>query len=101
MKESGITYILQSLTRNHKVLLQYLAEFQLENKKAKGLTFDDLYHHCISDMIVNSNRALKNMLKELKDHELISQKISNDGREYIKLTVSDRILNQLAENSFN
>lgn len=94
LKESGITYILQSLTRNHKSLLQYLAQFQLENKKKKGLTFDDLFQHCRSCMIANSNQALTNMLKELTDHELISQK---NG---IKLTVSERMLHLLAENSF-
>lgn len=101
LKESGIVYILQSLTPNHRELLQFLAEYQLNSKKTKGIIYIDLYQHCRDEMIVNSDRALKNMLHELQDHELLSHSSSHDGKEYIYLTVSQQMLEKLANNFFD
>ena len=77
----GTSNVLQSLTPNHRGILRLLAEYQLgEGKGSRGLDFFEFLSRCQSEMLAHRDVALRNILTELRDHELVSTRRSKTGQ---------------------
>ena len=56
------------------------------------MDFFTLYEACRDEMIVNTDQALKNLLRELKDHEIVIIKKGNNNKEYLHLNLTEGII---------
>ncbi|GBG30072.1 Origin recognition complex subunit 2 [Hondaea fermentalgiana] len=91
----GAAFVLSSLTPNHISVLEVLADTQLEITEASaaagstslpGMEFADLLNVCRDQMFVSTERALRSLLVEFKDHSILGTRLSPDGKELLYLT---------------
>lgn len=89
---SGISYVLRSLTPNHRAVLRILAKHLLrdadadpDDTAAQGMEFEDLLHACLDELVVGSDSALRTHLVELRDHALVASKRVTGGRELLHM----------------
>jgi hypothetical protein len=81
VKESGLIYVLKSLTKNHRYaeigfvfgrdVLKLIGSHQLENPHEKGITNAELFEKALENLILSSQDILKNYLIEARDHKVI------------------------------
>lgn len=66
--------VMRSLTDNHRELVQAMAQKQLETENNTGIPMPVLLKVSIDRMIALDVSKLKNLLKELLDHEVVVQR---------------------------
>lgn len=72
--EVGLAFILKSLAPRHAGVLKLLAKHQLESenpKKQQGMPYRSFRTQATQSMLVNSDAALRIMIKELEEHQLV------------------------------
>jgi len=89
--------VLHSLTPSHRELVQVMASNQHEGGGRMGITVHKLLSLANDRMIANTMTKLRNLLNELKDHNVIMQKPGADGCTLFYLPVDARTLQCLAE----
>lgn len=62
-----------------------------------GMAFKDLYHECRENFLVNSDSVLRTQLTEFIDHNMVRNKRSVDGTEYLVIPIDRHILEQFSE----
>jgi hypothetical protein len=77
----GATTVLSSLVSSAREVFKLLAIQQLEDPEAPGISFPALLRMVRQRFITNSEHALKSMLTELRDHEIIKLRMGPDGAE--------------------
>ncbi|CAH1399970.1 unnamed protein product [Nezara viridula] len=90
---SSLKNVFSSLTVNSRKVFKILLNHQLEHKSGKysGMHFSELYRQCREGFIVSSDLALRTLLTEFTDHELVKWKKDTD---HLIITVDQNILNQ-------
>ncbi|XP_066904054.1 origin recognition complex subunit 2 isoform X2 [Halyomorpha halys] len=90
---ASLKNVFSSLTVNSRKVFKILLNHQLENKcgKYSGMHFSELYRQCREGFIVSSDLALRTLLTEFTDHELVKWKKDTD---HLIITVDQNILNQ-------
>lgn len=83
--DRGIKDVLRSLAPRYSETLKLLATLQLADKstEANGVEYSSFRGQCQSKMFVTSDNALRLMLGELKDHDIVSLKIGAEGNERV------------------
>lgn len=54
---------------------------------AAGLDVHEWFQSCVDDMVVNSDVSFRNYLTELQDHQIISTKRNNHGKEVVTINL--------------
>jgi len=80
--KASLTLVLRSLTNNHRELVQAIAEHQLEGGKKTGISKGALLKTTTERMIAHTAPKLKALLNELRDHEVVLARGTNDGELY-------------------
>ncbi len=114
----GASFVLRSLTPNHRDILRLLAKYQLENPTSKGLDFHEFYTRCRNEMLYvilvntticqtphtnksfyhifiyscNSDQTLRHHLTEFMDHALVVTSRGVDGKEYYSISLSEEVI---------
>lgn len=90
--------MLSSLVSSAREVFKLLAGQQLEDPEAPGLSFPALLKLVRERFILNSEQALKSVLVEFKDHELIKLRMGPDGAEVLFVPMEPDVLrNALTE----
>lgn len=95
--KASLSVVLRSLTRSHRELVQAMAEQQLAAGGGAGQSLSKLLTLATDAMIANTAPKLRSLLNELKDHEVIAQRTSNDGSALLYLTCDNRLLQRLVD----
>ena len=82
MAARGVGFVLRSLTPNHRHILKLLAQQQAGSSNS-GVGFQEFNHLCQEQMLVNNATTLRHHMTELKDHALVQERRSSDGRDTI------------------
>uniref|UniRef100_A0A383W8S0 Origin recognition complex subunit 2 n=1 Tax=Tetradesmus obliquus TaxID=3088 RepID=A0A383W8S0_TETOB len=94
----GAATVLSSLVSSAREVFKLLAGQQLEDPEAPGLSFPALLKLVRERFILNSEQALKSVLVEFKDHELIKLRMGPDGAEVMFVPMEPDVLrNALTE----
>jgi len=94
---ANMSLVLRSLTPSHRELVQVMAANQHEGGGRVGITIHKLFSLATDRMIANSITKLRNLLNELKDHNVIVQKGPAHGCSLFHLPVDAQTLQCLAE----
>ena len=70
----GLSFVLSSLTQNHRDVLRILAMHRQNNPDSQGLDFHRFFTECNDAMLVSSDVSLRKLLNELATHQIISSK---------------------------
>ena len=87
----GIKLILNSMTTTHKAILQLLAHTLL-SQSLSGIPLKLFFSQCKQDMLVSSEKQLKEYLIEAKDHELIDQRKDRKGQVTLSFRLPDEVV---------
>eukprot|EP00882_Tetradesmus_deserticola_P010029 GHRQ01010596.1.p1 GENE.GHRQ01010596.1~~GHRQ01010596.1.p1 ORF type:complete len:199 (+),score=98.09 GHRQ01010596.1:202-798(+) len=94
----GAVTVLSSLVSSAREVFKLLAGEQLEDPDAPGISFPALLRMVRECFITNSEHALKSVLTEFRDHELIKLRMGPDGAEVMYVPMEPDVLrNALAE----
>jgi origin recognition complex subunit 2 len=74
-----------------------IAEWQLDDPGAPGITFAHLFRMVRERFIMSSEQALLTQLTEFRDHELIKVRAGPDGGEVMYIPLSEESLQQMLE----
>ena len=66
----GAVYVLRSLTRNHRGVLEHIAAAVTD--AAPDMAFDALLAACSDSMLASTEGALRSLLNELCDHRVVA-----------------------------
>jgi len=91
----GLMSIWSSLNKNAQSIFTKLAKCQLTKRKGRGLnlmTFLDLFSSCREDFVVSSEAALRQILTEFHDHNLLKTRINMDEQEVLSVNVHKELL---------
>ena len=72
--QRGIGYVLSSLTRNSRLILKELCDYQIANSGKSGLPFSDYFRICKEKFLVLTDLSLRTQLTDLRDHQLVRTK---------------------------
>jgi origin recognition complex subunit 2 len=90
--------VLSSLVSSAREVFKLLAGQQLEDPEAPGVSFPALLRMVRERFITNSEHALKSVLTEFRDHELIKLRMGPDGAEVMYVPMEPDVLrNALTE----
>jgi origin recognition complex subunit 2 len=93
----GAANVLKSLTRNARIIYRIIAEAQIA-ENGQGLTFPQLFQASRESFLVTAELALRGVLTEFTDHELIRiKKVSDGGEDLITVPMDNNALEQLIE----
>ena len=93
----GAANVLKSLTRNARIIFRIIAEAQI-SENGQGLTFPQLFMASRESFLVTAELALRGVLTEFTDHELIRiKKVSDGGEDLITVPMDNAALEQLIE----
>jgi hypothetical protein len=103
--DKGIKDVLQSLAPRYSETLKLLATLQLASDNAgtdvkmtsDGVEYSVFRVHCQNKMLVTSDNALRLMLNELKDHDIVSFKVGKDGNERIYIPYTQNVLQMIID----
>jgi len=93
--ERAALVVLRGLTPNARKIFKLLAEYQLENPEQQGLSFQDLYTECRDVMLASTELSLRNMLTQLKDHQLIRSRASNAGADRLYVPLQEHVVKRV------
>ncbi|KAF6258564.1 origin recognition complex subunit 2-domain-containing protein [Scenedesmus sp. NREL 46B-D3] len=94
----GAATVLSSLVSSAREVFKLLAGQQLEDPEAPGVSFPALLRMVRERFITNSEHALKSVLTEFRDHELIKLRMGPDGAEVMYVPMEPDVLrNALTE----
>lgn len=79
----GAATVLRSFVQNARKVFAVLAESQLDDPKAGGISFHTLFRMCRERFLVSNEGGLKALLTEFRDHELIKTRAGADGVELL------------------
>ena len=89
---AGASFVLKSLTQNHKDVLLVLANHQL-HVDSFGMEATELYAQCSRDMIVSNFSQLSRLLVEFKDHKIVStRKLGPSGKENLYIAWATSVI---------
>jgi len=92
----GAANVLKSLTKNARIIYRIIAEAQIGG--GQGLTFPQLFLASRESFLVTAELALRGVLTEFSDHELIKiKKMSDGGEDLITVPMDNAALEQLVE----
>ncbi len=92
----GAANVLKSLTRNARIIYRIIAEAQI-SENGQGLTFPQLFQLSRESFLVTAELALRGVLTEFTDHELIKIKKVSDNEDLITVPMDNNALEQLDE----
>jgi hypothetical protein len=103
--DKGIKDVLRSLAPRYSETLKLLATLQLAadasckdiKMTSDGVEYNSFRVHCQNKMLVTSDNALRLMLNELKDHDIVSFKVGKDGTERIYIPYAQHILQMIID----
>ena len=96
--QSGVAFVLKSLTPNHRSILAQLAQHQVDFPEEGGMVWDDWFAACLDNMLVSTDMAFRNCLVEFTDHALVSSKRSSeDGLERLYIPLPADTLQKIAD----
>ncbi len=96
--QSGVAFVLKSLTPNHRSILALLAQHQTDFPDEGGMVWDDWFAACLDNMLVSTDMAFRNCLVEFTDHALVSSRRSaEDGLERLFIPLPADTLQRIAE----
>ncbi len=103
--DKGIKDVLRSLAPRYSETLKLLAALQLaadaacqESKMTSdGVEYNSFRVHCQNKMLVTSDNALRLMLNELKDHDIVSFTVGKDGNERIYIPYAQNVLQMIID----
>ena len=96
--QSGVAFVLKSLTPNHRSILALLAQHQSSFPDDGGMVWDDWFAACLDNMLVSTDMAFRNCLVEFTDHALVSSKRSaEDGLERLFIPLPPDTLQRIAD----
>jgi len=95
--KASLKLVLQSLTNNHRELVQALAESQLGEKDRAGISQSALLTVTSERMIAANTARLKNLLNELQSHDIVVQRPASNGGMLYYLPLAEKVLRRLAE----
>uniref|UniRef100_A0A7S1A8C5 Origin recognition complex subunit 2 n=1 Tax=Noctiluca scintillans TaxID=2966 RepID=A0A7S1A8C5_NOCSC len=97
--KASLKLVLQSLTNNHRELVQALAECQLSEKDRCGISQSALLTISSERMIAANTARLKNLLNELQSHDIVMQRPAANGGMLFYLNLPEKALRSLAEDA--
>ncbi|MFH4976381.1 hypothetical protein AB6A40_003090 [Gnathostoma spinigerum] len=87
---TSIDVVWQSLTTNSRMILYKLAKLFYSTRQP--IEFFQLFRCVRDDFLVSSDIALRQQLIEFHDHRLINKERLQDGNEYIRMTVDEKVM---------
>lgn len=84
--------MLSTLVSSAREVFKVLAQQQLEDPTAAGVSFPLLLRIVRERFILNSEHALKSVLTEFRDHELIKLRAGPDGGEVMYVPMEPDML---------
>ncbi|VDM39230.1 unnamed protein product [Toxocara canis] len=87
--QASLDAVWASLTFNSRMVLYKVARVFYSTKDP--VEFFDLFRQAREDFLVSSETALRQQLAELDDHRLIINKRHQDGNEYIRMNVDQKV----------
>ena len=92
----GATTALGSMALNAQAVFRVLAEAQLDDPDAPGITLPTLFRMCRERWLLSSEQALRGFLAEFYDHELVSQRVGGEEqREVLYVPMDQKALRKL------
>jgi origin recognition complex subunit 2 len=88
----GATTVLSTLVSNAREVFKVLAAQQLEDPTAAGVSFPMLLRVVRERYIIMAEHALKSVLAEFRDHELIKFRAGPDGGEVMYIPMEEDML---------
>lgn len=88
----GATTVLSTLVSNAREVFKVLAAQQLEDPTAAGVSFPMLLRVVRERYIITAEHALKSVLAEFRDHELIKFRAGPDGGEVMYIPMEEDML---------
>lgn len=95
--KARVSIVLRSVTNNHRELVQAMAERQLELGGRIGVSKSALLTIATDRMIATHAAKLKSLLTELKDHEVVCERVGADGSMLYHLPYDNQMLQRLAD----
>jgi hypothetical protein len=96
--QSGVAFVLKSLTPNHRAILALLAQHQADLPHEGGMVWDDWFAGCLDNMLVSTDMAFRNCLVEFTDHALVAtQRSADDGLERLFIPLPPDTLRRIAD----
>jgi hypothetical protein len=101
----GIKDVLRSLAPCYSETFKLLAALQVAADAAckdskmscDGVEYNSFRVHCQNKMLVTSDNALRLMLNELMDHDIVSFKVGKDGNERIYILYAQNVLQMIID----
>ena len=93
----GAGTLLAGLVRSARDVFTTIAQWQLDDPGAPGITFAHLFRMVRERFIMSSEQALLTQLTEFRDHELIKIRAGPDGGEVMYIPMSEESLQQMLE----
>ncbi|CAN7984198.1 unnamed protein product [Ixodes hexagonus] len=97
---SSLQHVFCSLTPNARKIFLLIARHQLDSADSpgySGLSFQDCYHRCREEFLVNSDLTLRAQLREFLDHLLLKIKKGHDGTENLLIPLQNEALRLFVE----
>lgn len=88
----GAATVLSSLVSSAREVFKLLAGVQLEDPSAPGVSFPLLLRMVRERFILNTEHALKSVLTEFRDHELIKLRVGQDGGDVMYIPMEPDVL---------
>lgn len=95
--KASIGLVLRSLTSFHRELVQAMARHQLDDSGRTGISTNQLLAIASDRMIADNITKLRNLLNELKAHDMVVQRAGTNGCVLYLLRADLRTLRRLAE----
>ena len=70
------------MTQQQRKVIKLIVQHQIAYPEEKGISASDLLNLCIEQMIIMSNRDLKQQLQEAKDHKVVIEKMEDTQTMY-------------------
>ncbi|KAM7313978.1 origin recognition complex subunit 2 [Ixodes scapularis] len=96
----SLQHVFCSLTPNARKIFLLIARHQLDSASSpgySGLSFQDCYHRCREEFLVNSDLTLRAQLREFLDHLLLKIKKGHDGTENLLIPLQNEALRLFVE----
>ena len=75
-----LSFVLQSLTPNHRAVLRVLAQHHVDERDTPGMLFRTYCQACMDAMLVSSDQGFRGLMVELQDHDLVAVRRGMDNR---------------------
>ncbi|KAI3658840.1 hypothetical protein MP638_005846 [Amoeboaphelidium occidentale] len=106
---TGAIFVLNSLTQNAKQVFKVLSRLQLRDSAAaaaaaaddheeeEGISLEQLLTKCKEAFVCQTLQNLKMHLREFQDHQLVHERISDDGVVYLLIPFKQNQLKEILE----